>query len=164
MRRKSAREQNVDRREVERAGLISARAFIDDMRSRYIDLEKLTGASISMHRALACVAATPGVSASSLATTLGMKRPALSHILKGLAERGWIERLRAPMDQRAVQLHLSAAGKQTVEATAGRAVGTLQRAIARLSDDEVMCLSAGLAALLRELPAAPRAPAKGKNV
>jgi DNA-binding MarR family transcriptional regulator len=87
-----------------------------------------------------------------------MKRPAVSHVLKGLAERGWIERRRTPVDQRAVQLHLSAEGKLTVEATAGRAVGTLQRAIANLSDNEVTELSSGLAALLRELPAPPRAP------
>ncbi len=164
MRRKSARPLMDERRELERAGLIAARAFIEDMRSRYRDLEKLTGASISIHRALACVAAQPGISASAVASTLGMKRPALSHILKGLAERGWIERLRAPADHRTVQLHLSVTGKQTVEATAGRAVGTLQRAIGRLSVQEVASLSSGLTALLRELPPAPRIPvAKVKN-
>jgi DNA-binding MarR family transcriptional regulator len=152
MRRKPARKPVSDRHDVAHSALIAARAFLDDMRSRYRELEKRTGASITMHRVLACVAAEPGVSASRLASTLGMKRPAVSHLLKGLAERGWIERRRTPSDQRAVQVHLSPAGKLVVEATAGRAVGTLQRAIANLSGHEVAALSSGLAALLRELP------------
>jgi DNA-binding MarR family transcriptional regulator len=139
-----------------RTALLSARTFVDDMRSRYRELEMQTGASITMHRALACIAETPGISASRLASTLGMKRPAVSHILKGLAERGWIERLRTAADQRAVQLYLSPEGKQTVADTAGRAVGTLQRAIGHLSDAEVAALSTGLVAVLRELPELPR--------
>ena len=152
MRRNPARKQTPDRQDVARAALLAMRTFLDDMRTRYRELEKRTGASITMHRVLACVASEPGVSASRLASTLGMKRPAVSHLLKGLAERGWIERRRTASDQRAVQLHLSPAGQLIVEATAGRAVGILQRAIGNLTDSEVMALSSGLAAMLRELP------------
>jgi MarR family transcriptional regulator, organic hydroperoxide resistance regulator len=156
MHRTTARVKTLVRRDTERAALLAARTFVDAMRSRYRDLERQTGASIPMHRALACIAAVPGISASSLASALGMKSPAVSHVLKGLAERGWIERRRIPADQRSVQLHLSAAGRLTVEATAGRAVGTLQRAIGNLSDIEVAALSVGLTALLRTLPPPPR--------
>jgi DNA-binding MarR family transcriptional regulator len=152
MRRIPSRKKAPDRRDVAHSALIAARAFLDEMRTRYRELEKRTGASITMHRVLACVAEEPGVSASRLANALGMKRPALSHLLKGLAERGWIERRRTPADQRTVQVHLSPAGRLVVAATAGRAVGTLQRAIANLSGPEVAALSSGLAALLRELP------------
>jgi MarR family transcriptional regulator, organic hydroperoxide resistance regulator len=159
MRRTSARVKTTIRRDIERAALLAARAFVDDMRSRYRDLERTTGASISMHRALACIAAMPGISASSLSSTMGMKRPAVSHVLKGLAERGWVERRRTAADQRAVQLHLSAAGRLTVDATAGRAVGTLQRAIGSLSDAEVAALSAGLTALMGAMPAPLRTAA-----
>ena len=156
MRRTPARKHPADRRDRQRKALLSARKLVDDMRSRYRELERLTGASIPMHRALAGIAESPGISASHLATMLGMKRPAVSHVLKGLAERGWIERVRTAADQRAVQLYLSPAGKQIVEDTAGRAVGTLQRAIDHLSDAEVAALSTGLAAVLRELPELPR--------
>lgn len=145
-----------DRQRTERAALLSLRAFIDDMRTRYRELERETGASIAMHRALACVAASPGVSASGLATALGMKRPAVSHLLKGLSGRGWIERRRISTDQRSVQLFLTSTGKRIIDATGGRAVGVLQRAVSKLSDVEVDSLSSGLVALLQELPAPPR--------
>jgi MarR family transcriptional regulator, organic hydroperoxide resistance regulator len=156
MRRNTVRAKPTQRHSAERVALLSARAFIDDMRSRYRELEKQTGASITVHRALDCIAGHPGLSASALATALGMKRPAVSHLLKGLTENGWIERLRTKADQRSVQLHLTAAGKLVVEATAGSAVGTLRRSMSRLTDAEVTALSLGLPALLRELPPHPR--------
>jgi DNA-binding MarR family transcriptional regulator len=152
MSRTTVRAKPTDRHRAERAALLSARMFIDDMRARYRELEKQTGASITVHRALDCVAGHPGLSASGLATALGMKRPAVSHLLKGLAENGWIERVRTKADQRSVQLHLTAAGRLVVEATAGSAVGTLRRAMGHLTDAEVLALSIGLPALLRELP------------
>lgn len=160
MSRPPGRDPTNPRRIGERRALLAARALIDGMRTRYRELELQTGASISMHRALACIASEPGLSASRLATALGMKRPAVSHVLKGLAERGWVERQRTAADQRAVQLHLTSTGRQTVQATAGRAVGTLQRAVGHLSDDEVAALETGLAALLRELAMATRTPRK----
>lgn len=156
MSRSTARAPQTDRHSAERAALLSARAFIDDMRTRYRELEKQTGASITMHRALDSIAGNPGISASALAAALGMKRPAVSHVLKGLAERGWIDRHRTKADQRSVQLRLTAAGTQIVEATAGSAVGTLRRAVSHLTESEVAALSSGLAALLRELPPQPR--------
>jgi MarR family transcriptional regulator, organic hydroperoxide resistance regulator len=153
------------RRRNERQALLGARSFIDDMRTRYRELERQTGASIPMHRALACIAAEPGLSASRLATALGMKRPAVSHVLKGLVERGWVERQRTAADQRAVLLHLTAAGRQTVQATAGQAVGTLQRAMGKLNDAEIVALATGLAALLRALPThADQKPRKRSRV
>lgn len=160
MKRKVARNPQGNRHDAERSALLATRAFIDDMRARYRELERETGASISMHRALSCVAVEPGISASALALALGMKRPALSHLLKALVEKGWLDRTRPRSDQRAVQLRLTAAGAQVVEATAGRSVGTLQRAVARLSDAEVTALARGLAGLLRELPAPQRIPAR----
>ncbi len=88
MRRTPARKHPADRRDRQRKALLSARKLVDDMRSRYRELERLTGASIPMHRALAGIAESPGISASHLATMLGMKRPAVSHVLKGLGGKG----------------------------------------------------------------------------
>jgi DNA-binding MarR family transcriptional regulator len=140
---------------LERDALLSARALVDRMRTLYRDLERMTEAPITVHRALTCIGEEPGIPASRLATRLGMQRPAVSHVLKGLAARGWIERRRHEGDQRSVQIHPTADGLQILRATSGRAMGTLQRAVRGLSTRELRQLAEGLAALLLRLPDAP---------
>lgn len=149
----AARPRN--RAALENAALLAARALVDNMRTLYRQLERMTDAPISMHRALLCIGNTPGVPASQLATQLGMQRPAVSHVLKNLAARGWIERRRSAGDQRSVQVHATADGQQILKATAGRAVGTLQRAVRSLSLRELDQLAQGVGALLARLPEGP---------
>ena len=134
---------------LERDALLSARALVDRMRTLYRELERMTDAPISVHRALACIGEEPGIPASRLASRLGMQRPAVSHVLKGLVARGWIERRRHEGDQRSVQIHPTADGQQILRATSGRAVGTLQRAVRGLSARQLQQLADGLAALAR---------------
>ena len=154
---------------IERDALLSARALVDRMRTLYRELERMTDAPITVHRALTCIGEEPGIPASRLATRLGMQRPAVSHVLKGLATRGWIERRRHDGDQRSVQLHPTAEGLQILRATSGRAVGTLQKAVRGLSARELRQLADGLAALLVRLPdtkassLAPRATAASRR-
>ena len=112
----------------------------------------MTDAPITVHRALTCIGEEPGIPASRLAARLGMQRPAVSHVLKGLVARGWIERRRHEGDQRSVQVHPTAEGLQVLRATSGRAVGTLQRAVRGLNTRELRQLAEGLAALLVRLP------------
>jgi DNA-binding MarR family transcriptional regulator len=140
---------------LERDALLSARALVDRMRTLYRELERTTDAPITVHRALACIGEEPGIPASRLATRLGMQRPAVSHVLKGLVARGWIERRRHEGDQRSVQIHPTADGQQILRATSGRAVGTLQRAVRGLKARHLQQLADGLAALLALLPDAP---------
>jgi DNA-binding MarR family transcriptional regulator len=153
----------TSRSALERDALLSARALVDRMRTLYRELERMTDAPITVHRALACIGEDPGIPASRLATRLGMQRPAVSHVLKGLAARGWIERRRHEGDQRSVQIHPTADGQQILRATSGRAVGTLQRAVRGLGARQLQQLADGLAALLARLPDAqppqPRSPA-----
>lgn len=137
---------------LERDALLSARALVDRMRTLYRELERMTEAPITVHRALACIGEDPGIPASRLATRLGMQRPAVSHVLKGLVARGWIERRRHEGDQRSVQIHPTAEGLQILRATSGRAVGTLQRAVRGLSARQLRQLADGLAGLLARLP------------
>jgi DNA-binding MarR family transcriptional regulator len=132
--------------------LLSARALVDRMRELYRELERMTEAPITVHRALTCIGEDPGLAASQLAVRLGMQRPAVSHVLKGLVARGWIERRRHEGDQRSVRIHPTAEGLQILRATAGRAVGTLQRAVRGLNHTELQQLATGLASLLRRLP------------
>jgi DNA-binding MarR family transcriptional regulator len=137
---------------LERDALLSARSLVDRMRTLYRELERMTDAPITVHRALACIGEEPGIPASLLATRLGMQRPAVSHVLKGLVARGWIERRRHEGDQRSVQIHPTADGQLILRATSGRAVGTLQRAVRGLNGRQLQQLAEGLAALLARLP------------
>jgi DNA-binding MarR family transcriptional regulator len=148
---------------LERDALLSARSLVDRMRALYRDLERMTDAPISVHRALACIGEEPGIPASRLATRLGMQRPAVSHVLKGLVARGWIERRRHDEDQRSVQIHPTADGQQILRATSGRAVGTLQRAVRGLSARQLQQLTGGLAALLARLPDAQPSQAAARG-
>jgi DNA-binding MarR family transcriptional regulator len=134
--------------------LLAARALVDRMRSMYRELERLTGAPITLHRALVCIGNEPGLLASRLAANLGMQRPAVSQILKNLATRGWIERRRGDTDRRAVQIHCTAAGRKILRATAGRAVITLQRAVSNIPQARMAHLAAGLEMLVAQLPPA----------
>jgi DNA-binding MarR family transcriptional regulator len=157
----------ASRRDVlERNALFSARALVDRMRSLYRELERATDAPITVHRALTCIAEAPGLGASQLAARLGMQRPAVSHVLKSLAARGWIERRRHDGDQRSIQLHPTADGQQVLRATAGRAVGTLQRAVRGLNARELEQLASGLASLLARLPEPPppRIPSRASAI
>ena len=140
------------RRELEQQALLAARTLVDQMRTLYRELESRTGAPIAMHRALAAIDAEPGIRASQLASQLGMQRPAVSHLLRALVMRRWIERRRSQEDQRSVRLHVSARGRTALTNTSGRVVGTLQRAVGNLTDVQLSQLAASLAALLKGLP------------
>ena len=145
---------------LEKRALLASRALVDRMRTLYRELERMTGAPITLHRALVCIGNEPGLPASRLAARLGMTRPAVSQTLKTLTTRGWIERRRSDTDQRAVQIHCTSAGRQILQATAGRAVVTLQRAVCNLSDAHLAHLAAGVERLLEELPEPSPAPPK----
>jgi DNA-binding MarR family transcriptional regulator len=150
-----SRTKTVDdetREALENKALVAARALVDRMRTLYRELERMTDAPITLHRALVCVGNEPGLTASKLAAMLGMQRPAVSHVLKSLVARGWIERRRSEDDQRTVRVFLTLAGKQLLQATAGRAVGTLQRAVCNLSSRDLERLAEGIDAVLTHLP------------
>jgi DNA-binding MarR family transcriptional regulator len=143
--------------------LLAARALVDRMRTLYRELERRTGAPVAMHRALACIAAEPGMAASRLAIALGMQRPAVSHLLRSLCERGWVERRRSATDQRSVKLHVTSAGRGILNATSGKVAGTLQRGVHSLDDRELGKLADSLHALLRHMPDAAPSAAVGET-
>ena len=142
---------DVGREALERAALLLARTLVDRTRSLYRELEQRTGAPVQAHRALACVAAKPGIQSSQLAAAMGMQRPAVSQLLRSLVASGWMERRRDVQDQRTVHLFVTAAGRSIVAATAGRMVGVLQRAVSRLNDVQLQELERSLSALLEHV-------------
>jgi DNA-binding MarR family transcriptional regulator len=137
---------------LEKRALLASRELVDRMRALYRELEQLTGAPIGLHRALVCIGSDPGLPASQLASRLGMQRPAVSQVLKSLTMRGWIERRRSELDQRAIQIHPTPAGKQVLRATAGRAVFTLQKAVRQLPQAQLEQLAGSVELLLELLP------------
>jgi DNA-binding MarR family transcriptional regulator len=149
------------RAELERGALLAVRELVDRMRTLYRDLEQSTGAPIVAHRALACVGDEPGIPASKLAAELGMQRPATSHVLKSLESRTWIERRRSPADQRSVRIHLTPEGRKLLNATRGRAVGTLQRAVGNLADAELRAVARAVRSILSTLPVRVAATGRG---
>jgi DNA-binding MarR family transcriptional regulator len=151
MSRKTPRDE--ERAALENRALLAARTLVDRMRALYRELEQLTGAPISHHRALVSIAGEPGLSASRLASLLGMQRPAVSQLLKSMTQHGWVERRRSERDQRAVHVFVTAAGRQVLQATAGRAVFTLQRAVCSMPPDKLQALIASVELLLTQLPA-----------
>jgi DNA-binding MarR family transcriptional regulator len=146
---------------VERDALLRARELVDRMRSLYRELESRTGASVVMHRALAVVATEPGIPASRLASALGLQRSTMSHVLKALALKKWIERRRSDEDQRSVRLHVTAAGRSVLQGTAGRVAGVLQRAVRQLDEQQLRQLDHSLEALLRNIGPSQPVDARG---
>lgn len=159
--RKSSR--GKDRMTIEIRALIGTRSLVDRMRALYHELERMTDAPITLHRALLCIGEEPGLSASQLASRLGMKRPAISQVLKNLVARGWIERRRSVADQRSVRIHVTADGRRIVQLTSGRAVGILKRAVLSLAGNDLLQLAVGVEALLEKLPAETRPPTKSRT-
>ena len=141
-----------EREERERVVLLAARSLVDRMRQLYRELERMTDAPISMHRALTAIGERPGIQASHLAAALGMNRPAASQVISAMVDRDWIERVRPAADQRAVQLFPTAIGLKVLKATAGRAVATLQRSVRELRDADLQRLEIALPVLLSRLP------------
>lgn len=142
------------------AALLLARMLVDRTRSLYRELEHRTGAPVQAHRALAGIAAEPGIPSSQLANVLGMQRSAVSHLLKTLERNGWIERRRNGDDQRSVRLFVTSAGSGMLGATTGRMVGVLQHAVEQLDNTRLAELQRSLHALLEHIE--PPAPGMGR--
>lgn len=140
--------QAAEREQLERAALLLARTLVDRTRALYRELERRTGAPVQAHRALVCIADSPGIQSSRLADQLGMQRSAVSHLLRTLSANGWIERRRSGEDQRSVHLSVTASGRAIVGASAGRMVGVLQRAVEGLDDTQLTELARSLQALI----------------
>jgi len=149
---------------LERDALMRARQLVDHMRALYRELESRTGTPVVMHRALAAIAAEPGIPASQLAAALGLQRSTMSHVLKALATNKWIDRRRSDADQRSVRLHVTPAGRSIMHATTGRVAGVLQRAVRQLEEQQLAELDRSLQALLGHIdPSQPTLVPAGRS-
>jgi len=66
---------------------------------------------------LAAIAETPGLSQSELVRITGVDRSTLADMMMRMERRGWITRTSAPLDGRALSVHLALAGSTILQAT-----------------------------------------------
>src|SRR5881275_1821106 len=106
--------------------------------------------TIGQFRVLAQLDAEP-LTLSTLAKRRRVSLQAMSSLVQGLVERGWIERLPDPHDRRQQQLRLTAGGQAHYENAQAHILDHLLPLVADLSGDELRAVEQALPALRRVL-------------
>ncbi|WP_280396827.1 MarR family winged helix-turn-helix transcriptional regulator [Nocardia carnea] len=86
------------------------------------------------------ILATPGITVTELSKRLGMRQSNVSAAVRGLVERGLVARSADPVDRRVIRLtptEKSFGARQTIHTVWS---GTVERAMARLGDEQVAAL------------------------
>lgn len=94
---------------------------------------------------------TPGMRVGQIAETLAIHQTTTSNLLDGLEKRGYIVKARDPIDQRAVRIALSDAGKKALQGAPAPARGLLPEALRQLDPALAGELSIGLQGLLESI-------------
>ncbi|SJZ51761.1 MarR family winged helix-turn-helix transcriptional regulator [Consotaella salsifontis] len=93
----------------------------------------------------------PGVTSSAIVDMTAMDKTKVSRAVASLDERGWINRTRASFDRRFEFLALTEKGRTAYDAIESAARQAERDILDQLSEQELNCLEAGLAALDRVL-------------
>ncbi|MGC2857783.1 MarR family winged helix-turn-helix transcriptional regulator [Novispirillum sp. DQ9] len=88
---------------------------------------------------------------TALFSALMVTSGTMTHRLKGLEARGWIERLPNPDDARGLLVRLTPAGLEVIDRAVAAHVDNERRILSALSADDLDRLDVGLKALLRAL-------------
>lgn len=104
----------------------------------------------------------PGITPGALADYLHLDRGTLSGLLRGLDERGLIERTIDPKDRRRIQTHVTARGAALIRPTEGTIEGAVAAAVGGLPDSTRIETTRGLHALADAL--AQSAESKSRSV
>lgn len=94
---------------------------------------------------------SPGMRVGQIAETLAIHQTTTSNLLDGLEKRGYIVKGRDPIDQRAVRIALSDAGKKALQGAPAPARGLLPEALRQLDPALAGELSIGLQGLLESI-------------
>lgn len=78
----------------------------------------------------------PGIRQGVLADVLKIKWPSMTKLIRGLDERGMLQRHVSPTDRRAVELHLTPQGEQLVIRAREQMLVADRKALKMLSDNE----------------------------
>ncbi|HXW44841.1 MAG TPA: MarR family transcriptional regulator [Streptosporangiaceae bacterium] len=109
----------------------------------------LTGSELN---ALANLAGDRARTVSQLAAAAGVRASTMTSVLDRLEARGLVTRGSAPGDRRAVQVRLTAGGRDAATAITAAVAGMERRALAGLPPGALAALHAGLDALAQVAP------------
>ncbi|WP_206922538.1 MarR family winged helix-turn-helix transcriptional regulator [Alicyclobacillus suci] len=102
-------------------------------------------------RALQFIQMMGPVTIQQIADHLGCASNTASEIVRRLAQKGLIEKMRSHVDERIVQVSLTAKGQQTVMQHTGLDVQRLAEALSGLSSAQCQQVEQGIMTLLRAL-------------
>ncbi len=114
-------------------------------------VERATGVSGAQLWALHEVAAADGLRVGELAQRLRLHQTTASNLLARLVDAGLVRKGRAAADQRIVQLHLTAAGRRRLRASAAPARSLLPNLLGGMTGAELRKVHAGLALLVSHM-------------
>ncbi len=103
--------------------------------------------SMAQLKALVLLAAEPPMTASQLASALGLGRPAASILIDRLVQEGLVTRTEDPADRRRVLVELAPAGSELVTRLRQGPLDRLRRLLAQLSPEDLAALLQGMQAL-----------------
>lgn len=112
----------------------SAEQFESSYRKLWAALHRPDDPDLSQHerQILHHVPAEGGCTLSAIVTHLGLPKSSCSEIVKGLTQRGFLNRVRDPSDDRRLQLTLTELGKEKVADDRVLNVGRLAAALGQL--------------------------------
>ena len=129
------------------------RMIFGAVRQHFKAVEKACGVSGAQIWAMATLRQHPGMKVSELAQALSIHASTASNLLDKIEKAGLIRRERNHVDQRVVQLYLTAAGEQALERAPQPQTGILTHALGQLPDAALARLNQDLAALIAHMGA-----------
>jgi DNA-binding MarR family transcriptional regulator len=142
-----------------RSVMDALRRVVRDLRLSARDAERDAGISGAQLFVLQSLAAAPASSLNELAERTLTDQSSVSVVVKRLADRKLVARKASVVDARRIELSVTAAGKRLLARCPEPTQARLLRSLRRLTPAELSSLTAGLAALVREMgieDAAPR--------
>jgi len=141
----------VDQDELVEALLVASRALVG------VAARSIAGIDVTLpqYRALVVVGSRPGVSVGDLAAALDIHPTTATRMCDRLVAKRLLRRGQAPGDRRAVELHVSAAGRRLLQRVVERRRRDLRAIVARMGPEEA---NEGLRALASFAEAAGEVP------
>jgi len=129
------------------------RVVFNAVKTHFQQVERKAGVGGAQVWALSVIRDRPGIGVNALATTLNVKQPTASNLVRNLSQQGLIEVRREGPDRRAVQLYATGPGCSVLKRAPGPFAGVLPEALAGLDPNTLAQLEANLAALIQHLGA-----------
>jgi MarR family transcriptional regulator, organic hydroperoxide resistance regulator len=144
-----ARSETSRRNAVELQALQSLRLIYASARWHDAQVRRSVAISGSQVWALAEIARREGMGVNDLAERMALHQTTASNLVKALAKKGLIGRVRDGSDRRFVHLHVTAEGRRTLSQSPGPHPGLLVDALRKIDLRHVQRLRRDLATLIR---------------